>query len=171
MNDKHPNTDFDQAFDYLFDNAIPEADKKGKSDSIENAMDVFSQEVAQGTHNTARPTTEPVTETWLTLIVKPIWSLFMNIPTNRMAYGTFGTLAVAFIAISLFYVAPPTPANRSTVITQRIDESSVVPPMEHQPNGIIKGNEEVGGKDKVLDDPIVDTGTSHDTLEEIGCVR
>jgi Ca-activated chloride channel family protein len=172
MNDKHHNEDFEQAFDDLFDSAIPEADKKAKADSIENAMDVFSQETfsqqnTQGIHNPARPIDKPATKSWLVTLVEPIWSLFMKIPTNRMAYGTFGTLAVAFIAVSLFYVAPPSPTNQPAIITGRIDENSVVVPVQLEATTVTQGEGERNEKTSGSDNLFWDRDEPQNDLEEL----
>lgn len=114
MNDK----EFDRALNQLLEQSAPQSHDLNRQANIKAALNVFNQENAiqeetldssQGIPSTARPNGNRDTNlsgAWFSQISDSIRSFFMNIFNNRVAYNALGTLAIAFVAVSLVFVMP-----------------------------------------------------------------
>ena len=103
MNEK----DIDKLLDDILEQPVPEADQERKQQAIAMAKAEFNQ----GIQNTARPIDNR--ENSFSKIVKSIGSFFMNLTNNPLAGNAFGTIAIAFVAVSAVYLLSPSMINQN----------------------------------------------------------
>lgn len=99
------NKDFDQQFAELFNEPLPEPDQQRKKAAINSATAEFSQGFAKQ----ARPTSESEAKPGFAALLR---SLFMSPINNKLAYGAFGSFAVAFLVFSVFLFLPKNPLQK-----------------------------------------------------------
>lgn len=90
----------DQHIDDLFDQDIPSADSNAKKIAINSAVAQFSKEV------NARARLTDNRGNWFSRIVKSIGSYLMTPQQKPRFTATFASIAVAFVALSVFLVMP-----------------------------------------------------------------
>ena len=115
----------DQQLDDLFDQDIPQPDENAKKIAINAAMSEFSQ----GFESQARLMSNR--ENWFSRTLKSFGSYLMTPQKNSRFNGTFASLAIAFIAVSTYFLLPNLQKENSTVPSSIVetdqDEFSATP--------------------------------------------
>ena len=99
----------DQQLDDLFDQNIPLPDENAKKIAINSAMSEFSQ----GIGSQARLTNNR--GNWFSRTVKSFGSYLMTPQKNSRFNGTTASIAIAFVAVSVYFLMPSLPNKRSTI--------------------------------------------------------
>ena len=99
----------DQHLDDLFDQDIPQPDENAKKIAINTAISEFSQ----GFESQARLMSNR--GNWFSRTIKSFGSYLMTPQKNSRFNGTFASLAVAFVAVSTYFLLPNLQKESSTV--------------------------------------------------------
>ena len=91
---------FDQNFDQLFDQSIPDIDQNAKKIAINQALENFSQGIEES------PRLIDDRDKWFSIMVLSIRRFFMNNTHKPVLSNTFATIAVTFIALSVVLLIP-----------------------------------------------------------------
>lgn len=111
------NKEFDDAINQLLGQSTPASNSLRREASIKAALNAFKEEneleetsvISQGSEQKARPNVNRDTYRrggLFSNVTEPIRSFFMNTLNNRVAYNALGTIAIAFVAVSLVLVMP-----------------------------------------------------------------
>ena len=101
----------DQKLDDLFDQDIPSPDENAKKIAINSAMSEFSL----GLESPARLMNNR--KNWFSRAIKSFGSYLMTPQKNSRFNGTFVSIAVAFIAVSTYFLLPDSQKENSTIAT------------------------------------------------------
>jgi len=110
----------DKQFDELFDQTIPPVDEDAKKIAINSAMSEFYQ----GFEQSARPITNQ--DNWLLKTIKSIGSFIMTPQKNSRFGATFASIAVAFIALSVFILLPNRQETNDLVVLETASEEDTI---------------------------------------------
>ena len=97
---KNSARDFDENFDQLFDQSIPEIDQNAKDIAINQALENFSQGIEES------PRLIDNRDNWFSSMIQSIRSFFMNTTHKPALSNTFATVAIAFVALSVVLLIP-----------------------------------------------------------------
>ena len=106
----------DQQLDNLFDQTIPNADENAKKIAINTALSEFSQGFDQSTRLTDNR------GNWFSMKLKSIGSYLMTPQKNSRFNGTFASLAVAFIGVSVYFLIPESQKESDTVLINNAEK-------------------------------------------------
>ncbi|MFT5572466.1 MAG: Ca-activated chloride channel family protein [Cryomorphaceae bacterium] len=119
----------DKSIDDLFDQNIPEAYSNARKIAINSAMSEFSQAF----DDSARPI--GTRGTLFSKILNHLRSFFMTTPSTPRISNTFATIAIAFIAVSVFFFLPKQSKESITLNTNQrqidIATKSIIIPLDN----------------------------------------
>lgn len=101
---------FNQQFDALLEETIPEADQTLKIQNIASSTQRFSK-----AYRDSRRLNKEEARQMGNSKFNSLWRFIMNENSNRQNYHAFATLAIAFIAVALVMQLPPSKTQHQTI--------------------------------------------------------